>query len=422
MSQTAPVPPPQIGRRRRLVPMRGRDPHERSRVATPLELLFDLTFVVAVGQAATQLAHFVAEGHLAAGLGGFGFCTFAVCWAWINFSWFASAYDTDDWVFRLATMVQMVGVLVLALGVPQLFRSMDVGGRFDDRIIVLGYVIMRLAMVFQWLRAARQDAGRRKQCVTYAKSIVIAQVGWIAVAVVPIGFALSAACALLLILIEFTGPVIAERYRGGTPWHAHHIAERYSLFTIIALGEGVVGTVATLSAITDSGDLQTFDVIGLGIAGIGLTFGLWWSYFLLPSGPLLHAHRDRSFGWGYGHIIIFGAIIATGAGLHVAALSLDRQSAIGPVETILALAVPVGSYVLALYAIHLQLTRTPDRLHLWLFAATIMVLAVAIWLAAAGAPIPICLVVVMLAPWVTVLGYEFKAYEHNARIIANLKH
>ena len=48
-------------------------------------------------------------------------------WAWINFSWFASAYDTDDWVYRLTTMVQMVGVIILALGVPQMFASIDKG-------------------------------------------------------------------------------------------------------------------------------------------------------------------------------------------------------------------------------------------------------------------------------------------------------
>ena len=89
------------------------------RAATPLELLYDLTFVVAFGVASEQFAHLLAEGHLAAGLTAFVLAVFAICWAWINFSWFASAYDTDDWAFRLATMVQMVGVIILALGLPQ---------------------------------------------------------------------------------------------------------------------------------------------------------------------------------------------------------------------------------------------------------------------------------------------------------------
>src|ERR671917_2749184 len=101
--------------------MGGRDPSEDHRAATPLELLFDLTFVIAFGLAANELAHLLAEGHIGAGLLGFSFATFGISWAWINFSWFASAYDTDDWVFRLATMVQMLGVLVFALGLPELF-------------------------------------------------------------------------------------------------------------------------------------------------------------------------------------------------------------------------------------------------------------------------------------------------------------
>jgi low temperature requirement protein LtrA len=66
--------------------MSGRDPHEPHRVATPLELLFDLTFVIAFGVAASQLAHMLASGHVGAGLAGFVFATFSVCWAWINFS------------------------------------------------------------------------------------------------------------------------------------------------------------------------------------------------------------------------------------------------------------------------------------------------------------------------------------------------
>src|SRR5436190_21970863 len=95
--------------------MRGRDPHESHRVATPLELLFDLTFVIAFGLAAAQFAHALAEAHYFTALAGFGFACFAICWAWINFSWFASAYDTDDWIFRTVTMVQMIGVIVLAI-------------------------------------------------------------------------------------------------------------------------------------------------------------------------------------------------------------------------------------------------------------------------------------------------------------------
>lgn len=70
--------PPVRVRAHRLTAMAGRDPHERHRVATPLELLFDLTFVVAFGIAATELAHALAAGHVGVGITAFLFATFAV--------------------------------------------------------------------------------------------------------------------------------------------------------------------------------------------------------------------------------------------------------------------------------------------------------------------------------------------------------
>jgi low temperature requirement protein LtrA len=99
--------------------MSGRDPGETGRVSTPLELLFDLTFVVAVAQAATQLHLALAHGQTVHALAGYAVAFFGLWWAWVNFTWFASAYDTDDVVYRLLTLVQMAGVLVFAAGIPR---------------------------------------------------------------------------------------------------------------------------------------------------------------------------------------------------------------------------------------------------------------------------------------------------------------
>ena len=121
--------------------MGGRDRHEAHRAATPLELLFDLTFVVSLRARRLPARARAGGGPLSrAGLLGFGFASFGICWAWTNFSWFASAYDTDDWIFRIATMVQMIGVLVLALGLPRMFASIEHGEHLDNSIMVLGYV------------------------------------------------------------------------------------------------------------------------------------------------------------------------------------------------------------------------------------------------------------------------------------------
>jgi low temperature requirement protein LtrA len=353
----------------------------------------------------------MAEGHVASGLIGFGFAIFAVCWCWINFSWFASAYDTDDWVFRVATMVQMVGVIVLALGLPQVFHSIDEGHAIDNTVAVAGYVLMRLSMIFLWLRAARQDRPRARACQTYAVTIGVAQVGWVALLLAHTTVAAFFAWGALLILIEMVGPVIAERGKGGTPWHAHHIAERYGLLTIITLGEGVIGTVASLGAVVESQGWN-LDAVLVAVAGIGLTFGLWWMYFTVPAGEVLHVHRERGFPWRYGHILIFGSIAGTGAGLHVAASYISHQAHIGATATVMTVAAPVAVFAFALFGLYAYLVHSGDPFHVALLAGTAATLALAVILASVGLPMAVCLVVVMLAPLVTVIGYETVGHRH----------
>ena len=274
----------------RLRRMSGRDPDEEHRVATPLELLFDLTFVIAFGVSANEFAHLLATNHVGAGVLGFALATFSVCWAWINFSWFASAYDTDDWIYRLMTMLQMVGVVVMALGFPPMYASIEHGVHVDNRVMAAGYVVMRIALVGQWLRAAKQDPDRRSACLTYAFFVTVAQIGWITSLWLHTSIPVTFVVVAVLICIELLGPLTAETRMGGTPWHAHHIAERYSLFAIIALGEGVVGTVASLSAVVTAQG-WTFDAVFVVVAGTGLTFGMWWTYFVVPqSDPVSYTH------------------------------------------------------------------------------------------------------------------------------------
>ena len=396
--------------------MSGRDPNEEHRAATPLELLFDLTFVIAFGISASEFAHQLSENHVGAGVLGFSFATFAVCWAWINFSWFASAYDTDDWVYRLMTMLQMVGVIIMALGFPPMFASLEHGEHVDTRVLAAGYVVMRIALVGQWLRAAKQDPERRSACLTYALWVAVAQAGWIAGTFVHASIPVTFLMVALLIGIETLGPVLAER-KVRTPWHPHHIAERYSLLTIIALGEGVVGTVASLSAVVTAQG-WSFDAVFVVVAGVGLTFGMWWSYFVLPQADLLHAYRERSFWFGYFHIVVFGAIVATGAGLHAAAYYIEHHSKLGSVETVLTVAIPVGAYIASIYVLYMLMVRTVDAFHILLVVLTAAVLGVAVWLAAAGISMANCLLVVTLAPMVTVVGFELLGHKHAAEALA----
>ncbi|WP_048632018.1 low temperature requirement protein A [Mycolicibacterium aurum] len=401
----------------RIRQMAGRDPHEPGRAATPLELLFDLTFVVAFSVAASEFAHLLAAGHVAAGLAAFFFAMFAVCWAWINFSWFASAYDTDDWVYRLTTMLQMVGVLILALGLPQMYASIEHGGHVDNTVVVAGYVVMRIAMVTQWLRAAAQDPPRRKACLTYALWITLAQIGWIVAIFIHTSVPATAAIVVGLVLVEVVGPVIAERKLGGTPWHAHHIVERYGLFTIIALGEGVVGTVASLTAVVGQQGWSV-EAVFVAVAGAGLTFGMWWTYFALPQADILHARRERSFGFGYLHLVVFASIVATGAGLHVAAYYIEHHSELSSVATVATVVIPVGVYILTVHVLYSLMARTVARLHVLLLVLTAVLLGTALLLAANGLSMANCLLVVTLAPVVSVVGHELFGHRHAAEVIA----
>jgi low temperature requirement protein LtrA len=399
---------PRNHRRRRFT---GRDPDERDRASTPLELLYDLTIVVAFGTAADQLADYVAEGHAGTGVVGFVIAAFAVSWAWLNYSWFASAYDTDDWFFRLATMVQMVGVIVLSLGLSQMFASIEHGHTLDIGVMVAGYVVMRLALLALWWQVSREDPERAPAVPPSIATTGLAQFGWVVLAVVgpPVGAAL--AVFVVLTLFELVGPFLAER-KAPTPWHPAHIAERYGLLVIITLGEVIIGTVAALNAVVHGEAGWSLDAALLAVAGVGLTLGCWWMYFAMPWSEPLVRHRERGFLFGYGHLVIFAALAAMGAGLHVAAFTLEHEAKIGATATVLSVAIPITVYVAVLYALYSVLMRTRDPFHLGLLAGTAAVLALSVLLAVAGVDVSVCLVVMVLAPATTVVGYETVGHRH----------
>ena len=405
-------------RRRRLS---GRDPNEGHRAATPLELLYDLTIVVAIGVAANELAHYVADDHVGAGIVGFAFAGFGVIWAWINFSWFASAYDTDDWVFRIATMVQMVGVIVLALGLQQMFASIDHGSTLDNGVMVAGYVVMRVPMIYLWALAARHDPAHAAAARTYIHTIALAQVGWVALVFLELPVTTTFAAVAVLLIVELAGPTLADRKHGGTPWHPGHIGERYGLLVIITLGEGIIGTVAALNAVVHGEEGWTVDAALVAIAGVGLTFGTWWMYFAIPWAEALRGRTRRAFTWGYGHFFVFLPLAAMGAGLHVAALYLEHHTEIGATGTVLSVVVPVAVYALALYGLYSLVMREADPFHIWLLVGTAAVLVAAVVLATAGVSMPVCLIVVMLAPVVTVIGFELVGHRHMAAALERIR-
>jgi low temperature requirement protein LtrA len=403
------------GRRR----FSGRDPDERHRASTPLELLYDLTIVVGFSTASGELAHYVAEDRVGTGIGGFMIAGFAVSWAWLGYTWFASAYDTDDWVFRLATLVQMAGVIVLSLGLPQMFETLDHGETLDNRVMVAGYVVMRAALVFLWWQVARQDAERAPAAHAYMARIGLAQAGWVVVAILDLPVATALLLFAALVVFELLGPFAAER-RSPTPWHPHHIAERYGLLVIITLGEVILGTVASLNAVVHGEAGWSAEAVALTVAGLGLTFGCWWMYFSVPWGAPLERHRERGFWFGYGHLVLFSSLAAMGGGLHVAAYRLEGEAEIGAAATVLSVAIPFAIYALVFYALYSIVLREHDLWHVALLGGMAALVVLAAVLAAAGVGVEICLLVLMIAPLVTVAGYETFGHRHMSAAIERL--
>jgi low temperature requirement protein LtrA len=336
-------------------PMVARPTDEDHRGATVLELFFDLCFVVAVAQAASALHHQVAEDHAGDGVVGYAMVFFAIWWAWMNFTWFASAYDTDDVAYRLTALVQISGALILAAGVPD---AMDGS---DFTVITFGYVVMRLAMVTQWLRAAATDPPHRRSSLRFAAGIVAVQVGWVLRLALPED--LGMASFLALVAAELAIPVWAER-AAPTTWHPRHIAERYGLFTLIVLGECVLASTLAIQTAVD-GDIALADLATTAAGGLLTVFGMWWLYFAKEAHEFLTSLR-AGIVWGYGHYLVFASAAAVGAGLAVNVDYLTHHAAIGARASAAAFTIPVALFLLAVWALQVR----PHHLGRWHGALT----------------------------------------------------
>jgi low temperature requirement protein LtrA len=362
MSELASRPRPWVRR------MSGRDPGEEHRGSTPLELLFDLTFVVAVARAGIELRDALAQGNAGHALAGYTAVFFALWWAWVNFTWFASAYDTDDVPYRLLTLLQMAGVLVFAAGIPAAFA------RFDFGTAVAGYVIMRLAMVAQWLRASRGHPEGRAGTLRYAVGIAVIQLCWIGWLFLP--GPVRPAVFIVLAAAELAIPPWAEFRGRPTPWHPGHITERYGGFTIIVLGEVVAAIAAAVQQAVDHSRASP-GLLTVAAAGLLLVFALWWSYFKYSAAEEIRRSLPWTFAWALCHYLIFAAVAALGAGLQVAIGTLLHGTRISPAFAAFAVAIPVAIYIVVLALLGARSDREPSVLRLTLLTAGLILAAAA---------------------------------------------
>lgn len=373
------------GRRRAVLrPSTLRAPDEE-RHPTWLELFFDLCFVAAVAALAAYLHHHpTAEGLLR-----FAALFVPVWWAWMGYSWYASAFDNDDVVFRASWLVAMLLVIALAAG-----TGSAAAGRGDAFALTYGLLMALLALLFA--RAARHERDARRFAVRYATGDATGAALWL-VSLSVDGPARYAVWVVAMVVLMVTPPLAVRAYEGKA-FNAAHIAERYGLFTIIVLGESVVAVGASLA---DSG----FDPLAAVTAalGFGVAATLWWVYFdSVRWSPLTRASLLRSFTWGYGHLFVFAGIAAAAVGVHLAAEAAQQGETVDGVGRLL-LYGGVGSFLLATAVIHAITVQGPDRV---LAGRLVALAAAALTTALAGSwPAPVT-VAALLALTVAVVVHE----------------
>ena len=284
----------------RPAPMRDVDAGERT--STWLELFFDLCFVAAVAALANGLH---ADPSLD-GLWHFSLLFVPVWWAWMEFTWFATAWDNDDLFHRLTILAAMLLVIVLAAGIPDVLHGTD------DRQFVLAYAAMQGLLIVMFLRVWPHAGDAHRFVRNYMIGDAIGGLLMLASLAVdpPLRYWVWAVAVLELMAV----PVFAVRAYRGQPFDSNHIPERYGLFTIIVLGEGVVAVTAGLGEVSFDGGSVASALMGFGIAA-----AIWWAYFETVSSSALSRERvAASFLWGYGHLFAYAGIAATAVGVELA--------------------------------------------------------------------------------------------------------
>jgi low temperature requirement protein LtrA len=243
---------------------------------TPLELFFDLVFVLAITQCTALMAAEPTWRGLAKGVLVLG----VLWWSWVGYSWLTSVVDPEEGTVRLAMFAAMAALLVVALCVPEAFDS-------NALLFAAAYGIVRAAHIALFVLASRDDPGLRHSVIGLAVSTAIG-VGLIAGASLFDGAAQGALWAAALAL-DMGGPMVIDS--SGWRLEPSHFAERHGLIIIIALGESIVAIGVGAGHAVDAG------VVLAAVLGVAVAGALWWLYFdvvaLVAERRLSHAEAGQ---------------------------------------------------------------------------------------------------------------------------------
>jgi low temperature requirement protein LtrA len=225
---------------------------------TPLELFFDLVFVLAITQCTALMSHDptwsgVAQGMLVLGV---------LWWAWVGYAWLTSVVDPEEGAVRLVIFAAMAAFLVVALCVPDAFGSLGLE-------FAVAYGFVRYGQIALFFLASRDDAELQRSIVGLAVSTSVG-VGLLIGASFLDGFAQGAVWGAALAL-DMAGPY----FFGSEGWKLmpEHFAERHGLIIIIALGESIVAIGVGSQAGVTAG------VVAAAVLGIAIVAEMWWVYF-----------------------------------------------------------------------------------------------------------------------------------------------
>ena len=356
---------------------------EEERV-TPLELFFDLVFVLAITQCTALMAAEPTWEGLAKGLAVLG----VLWWAWVGYAWLTSVVDPEEGVVRLAMFGAMAALLVTALCVPE---------AFDDSALLFAcaYAVVRVGQIVLFVVASRDDPALRRSIIGLAVGTGIG-VGLIGAAAFTDGAMQGALWALALLLD------VGEPYLFGSEgWKLApgHFAERHGLIVIIALGESIVAIGVGAEAGVDAG------VVAAAVLGTATTAALWWLYFDVVALVAERRLADATVGreqnemardsYSYLHFPMVAGIVLLALGLKTTIADVEESLKIVPATALLG---GVALYLLAHVAFRLRNLHTLNKQRLLSAVALLALLPAAIELPAlATLAIVSALLVILIA-------------------------
>jgi low temperature requirement protein LtrA len=314
---------------------------------TPLELFFDLVFVLALTQCTALMAADPTWTGLARGLLVLG----VLWWSWVGYAWLTSVVDPEEGAVRLSMFAAMAALLVAALCVPGAFRD-------EALLFACAYAVVRAGQIALFLLASRDDPRLRSSVVGLAASSAIG-VGLLFVASGTDG-ALQGALWALALALDMAGPY----FFGSEGWKLvpGHFAERHGLIVIIALGESIVAIGVGAEIGVDGG------VVVAATLGVAVAAALWWLYFdvvaLVAERRLARAAVGREQNeiardsYSYLHFPMVAGIVLLAVGLKKTLGDVGD-----PLDAVPATAMLGGTavYLLAHVAFRLRNVRTLNR-------------------------------------------------------------